>query len=345
MYPEAPIYTSQYDRRKIDWFDGADVRTGWLNRLPSGMKRLLPVLRGWYFSHLDLREYDLVISISGAEAKAVRRREGAVHVCYLHAPTQYYWSLYDEYVKDPGFGKMNFLMRVGLKVLVGPMRWVDRRYAQRPDVLVVNSEYVRAEVKKYYGRESRVVWPPVNVGYFGGGKGGLERDGFVATGRQVAWKRFDLAVGACLRMGKKLVLVGDGPEHERLVRMAGGEGRIEFVRGADDRGIREILRGAEGFLFMSREPFGIGAVEALAAGVPVVALRGGGAMDFVVEGRNGVFFGRQRVGDVVGAIGRFDKIRWRRDLVRESAGKFSEGEFRVRFGEVVDGAMRDNVIE
>ena len=143
MYPKAPIYTSQFNRDpkawfNDRWFEEADVRTGWLQKLPARLRKFLPPLRALWFSRLDLSGYDLVISSSGAEAKAVRVPNG-VHIDYCHAPTHYYWSRYDEYMQNPGFGRFDPLARLGLRLLVGPMRRWDRKAAQRPDYMIANS--------------------------------------------------------------------------------------------------------------------------------------------------------------------------------------------------------------
>lgn len=338
MYPDAPIYTSQYDKRKIDWFKDADVRTGWLNGFPKFLKKLLPFFRCWYFSHLDLSEYDLIISITGAEAKAVKRKRGATHVCYLHAPTQYYWGLYDKYMKDPGFGMFNFLMRFGLKVSVGFMRRLDFKYAQRPDVIVVNSEYIKAETKKYYKRNAVVVAPPVNYDFFSKKAGSSKkREGYVATGRQVSWKRFDLAVNSCRELERKLTLIGSGPEHRRLRELADRDQDITFISKTDDKGIREALSGAQAFLFPSKEPFGIAAVEALACGTPVIAFAEGGSKDFVTN-KNGVLFEEQSKVEVVAAMRKLEEREYDSATVSKTAEKFSEENFVKKFGKVIEDA-------
>src|SRR5579884_576482 len=137
LYPEAPIYTSQYDPGAIDWFTEADIRTTWLQRLPKSLKKFLPLLRAYTFSRLDLSQYDLVISSSGAEAKSVHTGDHTIHICYCHAPTHYYWSRHEEYLDRPGlpFG-LNWAGRLGLKLLVGSMKRWDRRMAKRPDFIV-----------------------------------------------------------------------------------------------------------------------------------------------------------------------------------------------------------------
>ncbi|HUC96036.1 MAG TPA: glycosyltransferase family 4 protein, partial [Candidatus Saccharimonadia bacterium] len=134
MFPKAPIYTSQYDPKTIDWFRDADVRTLWLQHLPKSLKKFLPPLRAIAFRQLNLSNYDLVISSSGAEAKAVKTGPKTIHICYCHSPTHYYWIKYDEYLKNPGFGKLDFLARIGLKILVNPLKKLDYKATQGPDV-------------------------------------------------------------------------------------------------------------------------------------------------------------------------------------------------------------------
>lgn len=339
MYPDAPIYTSQYDRKKIDWFKNADVRTGWLDKFPKIFKKLLPFFRCWYFSHLDLSEYDLIISITGAEAKAVQRKRGAKHICYLHAPTQYYWGLYDDYIKDPGFGPLNFLMRFALRLFVRPMRKLDFKYAQRPDVIVTNSEYIKTDTKKYYKRNSIVVAPPVNYDFFASGvRSGTKREGYVTTGRQVSWKRFDLAVGACRAMREKLTIIGNGPEHKRLVELTDGYKNIDFILSTDDKGIKKTLSSAKAFLFPSREPFGIAAVEALACGTPVIAFSEGGSRDFVTA-KNGLMFDEQSKVVLMDTISKFETKKYDAETVSKTAEKFSEENFVKKFGKVINDTL------
>ncbi len=215
MFPSAPIYTSQYDRDpKIwygdTWFEDADVRTTWLQKLPKKLRKFLPVLRARTFSRLDLSEYDLVIASSGAEAKGVKTGPHTKLVWYCHAPTHYYWSRYDDYLKHPGFGSFNPLARLGLFGLVGPLRKWDYEAAQKPDFIVANSTHTAHDVTKYYDREATVVFPPVDIQRFAGATDNkdkiwhvnatTERFGFVIAGRQTPYKKINLAVEACSRL-------------------------------------------------------------------------------------------------------------------------------------------------
>ncbi len=350
MFPDAPIYTSQYRPKRATWFDDCDVRTGWLNWLPQWTRRFTPFLRQGYFNRLDLSEYDVVISVTGAEAKSVKtagKYGKAVHICYCHAPTQYYWSLYDQYMDNPGFGKvLNPMVRLALKLLVRPLRKSDYKAAQRPDYFIANSSYVAAEIRKFYDRDSTIIWPGVAVDAVRDIKKTLpagKRQGFIISGRQVSWKRVDLAIAACIKLNKSLLVVGDGPEHAQLVEQARGHDTIRFLPRYNGVGeIVEHFANAKAFLFPSLEPFGIVPVEALAAGTPVVALRKGGALDFVTEGKNGVFFDEQTVDSMAEAISRIDAMSFDESSVSRSVTKFSESNFKKRLYELVQKANNES---
>ena len=341
LYPQAPIYTSKYSRKGISWFDDADVRTGWLQIFPAGMRRFLGVFRERWFRKLDLTEYDLVISVTGAEAKAVQRlKPGAKHISYCHVPTQYYWQMYDEYVENPGFGVLNPLVRVCFKALVKPLRRRDFEAAQRVDQFVTISEYARGLIAKYYKRDAIIVHPPVELDVFSNGRKPSPYAYYIVTSRQVTWKRLDLAVKACLKMGRRLVVIGDGPEHKNLVKMAGGSELIEFVPTLEREELAKYLQGAKGYIFPSLEPFGIAPVEALAAGCPVIAFCEGGALDYVADGKNGVLFEKQTVKSLVEGITRFEKIKFDERVVEKSVENFGQERFDTEIRKVVNEATR-----
>lgn len=343
IYPDAPIYTSQYRPKQAIWFRDAKVKTGWMNILPVSMKRLVPFLRQYYFSHLDLSAYDLVISVTGAEAKGVKTGDATLHVSYMHAPTQYYWTLYDQYIKDPGFGPFNVIVRQALKLLVKPLRRADYKAAQRPDVIISNSSYIQSEIKKYYKRDSTVVWPNVDIegiARLAKKQPAAKREGYIIYGRQVSWKRMDIAVRAALENGMKLTVIGDGPEHDRLVAMAENAPNITFLPKYD--GIQEIIthiKRARAFIFPSLEPFGIAPVESLAAGTPVIGLRAGGALDIIEEGCNGIFFEKQTVESLLEAIVAFESLEFSERQVIRSADKFSEQAFTANFKRCIQDAF------
>ena len=348
LYPKAPIYTSQYNPRKIDWFCDADVRTGWLQVFPSVMRRFLGPLRFRYFSRLDLSEYDLIISVTGAEAKAVKSGKwlhengvpgvkcpNGLHISYCHVPTQYYWQMYDEYVENPGFGILNPLVRVCFKALVKPLRKRDYEAAQRVDDFLTISEYAKELIAKYYKRDAVVIYPPVDTGSFKYENNTI-KNYYIVTSRQVNWKRIDLAVKACARTGRELLVVGEGPEHAKLVKMTEKCKNVKFLPLQGREALAELLAGAKGMICPSMEPFGIAPVEALAAGCPVIAFGEGGALDYVKDGENGVLFEKQTINSLVGVLDRFEKMKFDRKKVSKSAEKFAKKRFDNEIKEFIN---------
>lgn len=348
MYPDAPIYTSKYDPNGIDWFKDADVRTGWLQKFPTKLRRLLGPLRQRYFSHLDLSEYDLVISVTGAEAKAVKAPNG-LHISYCHVPTQYYWQMYKDYIKNPGFGVLNPLVRFFFRLMVRPLRRTDLRAAQNPDYFVTISEYAKDAIKKYYGRDAVIVHPPVEINDFEMKQGNSKpvekyvENSYIVTSRQVNWKRIDLAVRACEMTQRHLVVVGEGPEHKKLVKLAKGSDLVKFLPLMKKEKLARYLGAAKGYLFPSLEPFGIAPVEALAAGCPVIAYGVGGACDYVDDKKNGILFEPQTAKAMAEAILEFEKIKFNRDKVSKTADAFSEARFDKELKDFVKKCKKKKV--
>lgn len=337
IFPEAPIFTSQYSEKEVDWFSNRQVKTGWLNIFPAKMRKILPVGRVLYFRNLGkkLKDFDVIISICCAESKGLNLSEKQLHISYLQGPPiQYYWGMYDDYVNNPGFGKLSFLVRFFFKILVNPLRKNDFKLAQKPDFLIANSSYSKDEILKYYKRDASVVFPPVEVDKFK-----LERnkkDYYITTSRQVNWKKLDLAVEAFSKNGKKLVLVGGGAEHQKLVELAGDAKNIEFIpRISDPLELSKIVAEAKGFVFPSLEPFGIAPIEALATGTPVLAFNQGGAQDYIKDGENGVFFNEQSSTSILEVVEKFEKISFDSEKVSESAKKFSKENFKKNFEEEI----------
>ena len=332
MFPEAPIYTSQYDKTSKIWYDGewfqdADVRTLWLQRLPKRLKKFLPLLRAWAFSHLDLSEYDIVISSSGAEAKSVRTGPHTLHISYCHSPTHYYWSRYEEYLDRPGFGRLDWLARLGLRLLATPLRRWDRHAGQNPDVMIANSSHTQAMIKKYYKRDSVVIYPPVDVDRFKPVGPQEQRVGFVTAGRQTPYKRIDLAVAACTELKVPLVVIGNGPDHKKLEKMAGRS--ITFLTGVTDEDIVRHFQTAQAFIFPTNtEDFGVTAIEAMAAGTPVIAYGKGGPLDYVVPGKTGLLFEKQTTESLVKVLNSFNPDKYDSKDIMAAAQRFSVNAFR-----------------
>jgi glycosyltransferase involved in cell wall biosynthesis len=328
MFPDAPIYTSYATREWQDRLDGK-VITSPLQHWPlSKLRKFLPVLRVWWFSRLKLEGFDLVISSSGAEAKGIQVPEGTLHVNYCHAPTHYYWSRYDEYMQHPGFGLFNPVARLGLRALVGPLRKWDYRAAQRPDFMIANSTHIKREIKKYYGRSADVIFPPVRVDHFKPTES-HNRYSYVITGRQTPYKRIDLAIAACTQLKLPLKVIGrKGPEYDNLTAMAGPT--VRFLTNVSDTELPYHMQSAEGFLFPGLDDFGIVPIEAMAAGTPVIAYRGGGALDYVKEGSTGTFFNEQTVDSLVAALKKFDSNAYDPKKITRAANRFSPKSFNTK---------------
>lgn len=335
MYPDAPIYTSQYNPKGIDWFKDADVRTGYLQHFPAKIRRLIPMFRQHYFDNLDLSEYDLVISVTGAEAKSIKCGLKTTHICYCHVPTQYYWQMYDDYVKNPGFGIFNPVVRFFFKKFVKPLKKADFSAAQKPDYFVTISSYAANMIKKYYHRDATVIAPPVDTDKFPVVKN-TTRSGFINFSRQVSWKRQDLAIKACVKAGKKLTVIGEGPEHDNLVKAANGSDLIKFLPFMSTEKLAKELGKAEAFIFPSMEPFGIAPVEALSAGCPVIAYAEGGAKDYVVDGKNGLLFSRQNVDSLAKSLNDFEKLKLDQKYIAKSAQEFDVANFKKKLKKFID---------
>lgn len=331
MFPKALIYTSQYDPHSIDWFYDAQVHTTHLQKLPFFLRKFLPYFRQQAFRKLDLTGYDIVISSSGAEAKFVKTGK-ATHICYCHAPTHYYWQRYHDYIKEPGFGPLNPLARIGLKLFVGPLRRRDYRAAQKPTLMIANSTYTKNQIKKYYGRDSQIVFPPVDIADFKH-SGKKNRSGLVIVGRQTPYKKIDLAVSACTKLNLPLTVIGDGPDNKKLRKLAGPS--ITFTGQLPRKEIISYLQSAEGFIFPGVDDFGIAAVEALAAGTPVIAYKDGGVLDYIVEGKNGLFFSQQSSASLEKTLQKFGEKTFSHSVVTKSAQKFSVKNFVDAMSKIV----------
>lgn len=341
MFPDAPIYTS-YATKRWKRELGGMVKTGILQYWPFyKVRKYIPFLRILYFTTLRLRKYDVIISSSGAEAKGVKTHADQVHISYIHAPTHYYWARYDEYLANPGFGRFDPLARLGLKLLIGPLRKWDYKAAQRPDHIIANSTYTASQIKKYYKRDSIVVFPPIDTERFAipTEKHGLPnvRRGFVITGRQTPYKRVDLAVQTCTQLNVPLIVIGNGPDHKKLKKLAGKT--ITFLRKVTDKELPHYLQSAEAFLFPGVDDFGIAPVEALASGTPVIAYKAGGALDFVVEGKTGQFFTQQTAESLAEAIQTFSLGKYSEEKIKEHAQQFSIKSFQKTMSEYIKFEM------
>lgn len=337
LFPDAPIYTSVYDAKHMKAFAGIDVRTTYLQKILPRFIRykhvLWPVLRAYAFRKLDLSEFDIIVSSSSAEAKAVRKtRAGQVHISYVHTPIRYYWSHYEEFKREFNFGLLTPIIRPFIPPFVRWMRKLDLRSVKDIDVLIANSTVTQERIKQYYDRPSTIVYPPIDVDRFTPPPHS-KRSGFVMWGRHVPYKRFDLAIAACNKLGYDLTIAGSGPDTERLKKLAGPT--IDFVGRVSDEELVRIAQSAKAFLFPNEEDFGMSAVEALAAGTPVVAYGKGGVLDIVQDGETGVLFPDQTVDSLVDALERFESLSFLPATLHRKAKRFDKSLFTTKMKKIV----------
>lgn len=338
LYPKAQIFTSVYNEEAMPEFKDLHVETSYLQEVPLAKSKhqLFPTFRTHAMESFDFSNFDVVITTGAAESKGIITKPGTLHISYLFTPTRYYWSEYRKYLADPGFGALNPIIKLVMPHFVRKMKHWDYAAAQRPDVMVGISKYVTARIKKYYDRPASVIYPPVDAKRF---KLTERKDDFyLVVGRQVPYKRVDLAVQACTEMNKRLIVIGEGSEHEALKKMAGPT--IEFKGRLSDKETAEYYAKAKAFLFTAEEDFGITPLEAMACGTPVIAYGKGGATETVKDGITGFFFDRQTPESLMNAIQRFEKTKLDPKKIRSHALTFDDMVFKKNFHALVSAEWK-----
>jgi glycosyltransferase involved in cell wall biosynthesis len=330
LVPQAELFTSVYD--PAQWtpaITSRRVHTSFLDRLPGARRhyqRLLPLMDA-AFRSFDLTDFDLVISSNHACAKNVRTPPNVLHICYCHTPMRYAW--------DGSFleaERLALLERSLVPLGTAWLRRVDRRRAAGPDVFVANSRYVAGRIQAFYGRASRVIHPPVAIERFLA-TARDPGDAYLFFGRVVPYKRADLAVAACERLGRRLIVAGTGRDLDRLRALASS--RVEFVGHVHDDEVPALLARARALLFPGIEDFGIVPVEAQAAGVPVIAHELGGVQDSVLDGKTGVLYRPGTVEGLCAAIERFEALELEESAIRANALRFAPEHFSDAFGDLL----------
>jgi glycosyltransferase involved in cell wall biosynthesis len=293
----------------------ADIRTSPLQNLPSLDRRFRPYFMRHPFAveNFDLSAYDLIFSSTSGYAKGVRRRRNAIHVCYCHMPMSWVWQ-YDDYVAREGFGGT-----------ARASQW-DLRASRQPDYYIANSRLVAQRIREIYGREAFVIPPPIDVQRFQ--MSNEVDDYYLVLSRLMPYQRIDLAIEACKRMNRRLIIIGDGPDRARLEKLAGD--RIEFMGRQPDKVVNHFAARCQALLFPGEEDFGMAPLEVNAAGRPVIAYRGGSAVETVVENVTGVLFDQQSGHSLSEAIEQFEGLSWRQDTLRHHAEKFDRNVFTFR---------------
>ncbi len=332
LYPSSPLYTSIYWRDKMPaaWRTWP-IHTLWMDHLPGIYRHHQPYLPLYplAFGGLDLSGYDVVLSNKSGFCHGVRTGSHTRHICYCLAPTRYVWQ-YGDYMKRERIGRaLQLAMWPVIRLL---QRW-DYAAAQRVDYFIAISTEIRGRIRRYYNRDSVVIYPPVdaaerftpspNVG-----------DYYLVVSRLIPYKRIDLAVQACTHLNLPLIVGGSGRDRERLERLAGPT--IKFIGYVPDAELPGLMARCRAFIFPGLEDFGITPVQAQAAGRPVIAYKGGGALDTVIPGVTGEFFADLTVDSLAAALQQFEASRYSPGAIRDHALRFDRAVFRREIAAFVE---------
>jgi glycosyltransferase involved in cell wall biosynthesis len=327
MFPQAPIYTAVYDEVTTGGvFKGRDIRTSFLQNIPGARRFhhafsfLMPIA----FEQFDFSSYDVVLSISSSFGKGIITKPATRHICYCLTPPRYLWDDAQKYVQE--FRYPALLQRL-IPPFLSYLRVWDKEASLRPDIFVAISQFVQERITKYYGRESPVLYPPVNAAKFRV----TDRVGdyFLMVGRLVSYKKFDVAIRVFNDLGWPLKIVGTGIEMAHLKEIA--KPNIEFMGAVTDDELAKLYAGTQALIFPQEEDFGIVPLEAMASGRPVIAYRGGGAVETIIEGSTGIFFNEQNEDLLRQSIEAFDPTQFSSTACRARALEFDIVRFQEQF--------------
>ena len=336
MYPEADIFTLVYDESRVsEKIKRHKVTSSFLQKIPGAVKHyqsLLPLMP-FALESLDLSGYDLIISSESGPAKGIIAPPHSTHVCYCHSPMRYIWDHYHSYRANAGLAS-----RMLLPWMAPLLRSWDVSTSMRVDRFVANSHHVRARIGKYYGRSATVIYPPVAVDDYAPAT--ETGDFYLCAGQLVSYKRVDLAVRAFTKMGRNLVVIGEGKELAALKAIAGPT--ITFLGRAPFPVLKEKLARCKALIFPGEEDFGLIPVETMASGRPVIAFGSGGALETVVPGLSGVLFHEQTPEAIIDAVHAFETESAAFDpaAIREHAARFSTRNFKLGMDLVIQEELR-----
>lgn len=337
MYPNADIYTLVYDKKKMgNHFLNNKIYTSKIQKIPFASKiytKLLKIMPG-AFEAFDFTGYDLVICSSSSCAKGVITPPSVPQVAFIHSPMRYAWDLFFDYRKRSGK-----LTRFFMNKWMPQIRQWDYISSQRIDTIIANSKYIARRIKKFWNRDAHVVYLPVDVSRFSPTDAPVE-DYYVAFSRLVPYKRIDLAVSACKKLGKKLVVIGGGSEFDNLKKLADNDKNIVFTGRASDEDVLYHLQRCKALLFCAEEDFGFVPLEVQACGRPVIAFGKGGALETVIDNKTGIFFEEQTPDSLAQAILRFEELdkngTFQKEAILKHANSFTEERFQTEFKSLVD---------
>lgn len=334
LFPKAPIYTTLYDKSRAKGFENATIYTSYLQRIPfaKGKHPWLLHMMPMAIESFNLNEYDIVISSSHSVAKGIITKPETLHITYCHTPMRYAWEPWELEYRLKSIPEF---LHEAVKRRIHKIRIWDRLTADRVDHFLVNSRYIGQRVKKYYRKDSTVIYPPVDTNDF---KTGTPGDYYLMVGRIIGYKRFDLVIETFNKLGTELVVVGTGPELEKLKKIA--HKNIRFLGRVGDENLKSLYTECKALIFPQIEDFGITPVECMASGRPVIAYADGGAQETVVEGKTGVFFEEQTVKSLREAIEKSEDISWKSSEIKANAERFSESRFHKEITDFISATLK-----
>ncbi len=337
LFPKASLYTSVYDKKKAPWASVFDVKTSFLQSFPfANHHEFYAVLMPIAFESFNFNEFDLVISVTSEAAKGIITKPQTKHICYCLTPTRYLWSGYAEYFKNP-------LLKFFSMPVVWYLKFWDKIACSRPDKFIAISKEVKTRIEKYYGRESAVVYPPAEI------QNPIEiqnsekikDDYFLIVSRLVSYKKIDLAIKAFNELKLSLKIVGVGSEEGSLKKIAGST--IEFLGNLTDKELVRYYSGCRALVFPGIEDFGLTILEAQSFGKPVIAFKGGGALETIIEGKTGIFFDESNVESLIKTIKQFSDLKINSNDCFKQAEKFSFNQFKRQFTEEILNQFPDDI--
>lgn len=319
IWPDAPLYTSVYDPAGAPWARVFDVRTSFLQHVPFARRHheFFPWLTPLAFESFSFDAFDVVISVTSAEAKGIITKPETVHICYCLTPTRYLWSGYDEYIDYPGMGKLGALASTFLKRLSPTLRSWDLIASSRPDRYIAISHHVKERIERYYHRQvEKVIYPPVDLHHFRMQEG-VEGDYYLTVSRLVGYKRVDIIIDAFNELRLPLKIIGTGRALRDLKARSGKN--IEFITDRlTDSELNQYYQRCRAFVFAGQEDFGIVAGEALACGKPVICYKKSGMAEIVQDGKTGILFSEQSPESLIAALGRLATMQYNKEVCRKS---------------------------
>ncbi|MDP3941730.1 MAG: glycosyltransferase [bacterium] len=328
LFPNAPLYTSVYNPAHASWAKDFNVRTSFLQSIPFAKEahEFFPVLMPLAFESFTFADFDLVISVTSESAKGIITHPHTRHICYCLTPTRYLWSGYADYFLNP-------FLRILAFPFVFYLRYWDKIAISRPDSIIAISNEVRKRIKKYYREDVPVIYPPLAIDDSGSS---TRKRGkfFLVVSRLVPYKRIDLAIKACNELQLPLKIVGTGSQLSMLKSVAGPT--VEFVGNLTDEELVQYYKGCQGLIFPGREDFGLTILEAQKYGKPVIALRAGGALETMIDGKTGIFFYPQTIKALRNALRRFQKKKFDAAICKKQAAHFSKERFKSEFFSLIE---------